>query len=173
MIQFHIVNKDKSFSGSMETNLSWPPGWGQETQMLLQPNLTPAGAACVSSIWFDSSRCSWGRDGGTRVPWRLTRGWRFGKSSLTFDVGAWGMDSPHPPHHLRGLYLAAWPFQMTSGHCPCQSRFCCCWRALRRSQVCSETLPCLCWLSGRQRASTDELSLFEGASALWSSQGVH
>lgn len=95
--------------------LSWPPGWGQETEMPLQLNLTPAaGPPCVSSIWFDSSRCFWGRDGGTRVPWWLTRGWRFGKSTLTFDVGASGVDSrsPHPippTPVLRGLSLAVWP----------------------------------------------------------------
>lgn len=101
------VNNEKSFNGSIEMKLSWPPGWGQETQMPLQPNLTPAWAPCVSSIWSDSSRCCWGREGGTRVPWWLTRGWRFGKSTLTFDVDA----PPNPPHPLRGLSLAVWPFK--------------------------------------------------------------
>lgn len=48
--------------------LSWPPGWGQKTQMPLQPNLTSAWTPCVSSIRSDSSRCFWGREGGTRVP---------------------------------------------------------------------------------------------------------
>lgn len=114
---FTRVNNEKSFNGSIEMKLSWPRGWGQETRMLLQPNLTPAWTPCVSSIWFDSSRCFWGREGGTRVPWRLTRGWRFGKSTLTFDVGASGVDSRCPPspsntpHHLRGFSLAVWPLQ--------------------------------------------------------------
>lgn len=80
--------------------LSWPPGWGQRTRMPLQPNLTSAWTPCVSSIRSDSSRCFWGREGGTRVPWWLTRGWRFGKSTLTFDVGPSGVDSHCAPPTL-------------------------------------------------------------------------
>lgn len=99
-------NNEKSFSRSIEMKLSWPPRL--KDQKLLQPNLTPAWTPCVSSIWFDSSRCSGGRDGGPRVPWWLTQGWRFGKSTLTFVVRASGL--PPPPHHpLRDLSLAIWP----------------------------------------------------------------
>lgn len=93
----------------LKTKLSWPPCWGQETQMPLQPNSTPAWTPHVSSIWFDSSRCFWGRAGGTRVPWWLTQGWRFGEYTLTFVVGAAG--SPPPPSYPLGdLSLAVWPF---------------------------------------------------------------
>lgn len=112
MIQFHMWNIEKPFNGSIEMKLSRPPSWGQDTQIRLQSNLTPAWAPCVSSIWFDSSRFFWGRDGGACVPWRLTQGWQFGKSTLTFVVGSSGLPPSHPPSHpLRGLSLALWPFK--------------------------------------------------------------
>lgn len=93
--------------------LSWPPWWGQETQMWLRPNLTPAWTSACPLPALTAAVVSGGRDEGTRVPWQLTRGWRFGKSTLTFGVRAAGADSRCLPplllSLLRGLSLAEWP----------------------------------------------------------------
>lgn len=125
MIQFHVWITKKSFSGSIEMKLSWPPGWGQETQMPLQPNLTSClNTLCVFYLLWqqplflgEGGRNSCPLMAHSRVTvWKVhfdlwRRGFRSGQSSF-----------PSPSWRLVSGCLT---FQMTSGHCPCQSGFGC------------------------------------------------
>lgn len=79
----------------------------------------------VCTISSDSSPRSWGRVRGTRVPWRPTRGWRFGKSTLTPVCCPFGTAPPPPIPHPRSVVSARLTSEMTPEHCPCQSFLAC------------------------------------------------
>lgn len=67
-ISFIPINNENPSADRLKWNWVDLPGWGQQTQMPPQSNLTPAWTPCVSSIWFDSSRCSRGVGGRNLSP---------------------------------------------------------------------------------------------------------
>lgn len=127
------------------------PSWGQDIQIWLQSNLTPAWPPCVSSIWFDSRHFLGFSDIFHPCPSRVTV-W---KSTLTFFVGFSRLPPTSPSHPLGGCFTV----QMTSLHCPCLSGLAvwCDWlcTAVRSTAKYQHQV----YLDSRQQRETENFSL--------------